>query len=183
MYKKAQSLVKNNEYEQAIALLETKSLVKQTQGQSALLLAGLYLQMGQAHQAQTYLQDVLKNGSKAKDGLTALLGQAFFEQGKYQDAVDALMQRAPNLSEYPTFYSLLARSYMRLGDPESAVQILQQIVGQFPNEAAYWLTLALAYQQSDNIESAIVSYRRAVDLNENNPQIILFVNQQLKGLQ
>ena len=183
LYKKAEALADAHEYAQAIAILEEKDTSRQTQGQSALLLGRLYLQANNPQLAQTYLQSQLQNPGYKIDGLTALLGQAYFTQGKYQAAIDTLMQRAPRLSKYPTYYSLLARSYMRIGDPSSAVQILQQLVAEFPNSSAYWLTLALAYQQSNDVESAIVSYRRAVDLNEDNPQVLLFVNKQLSGLQ
>ncbi len=183
-YQQALNFTQLTQYDKAIPLLvNNDKLIIETQGLSALLLAKIYIMTNQYNLAD----DVLEHSTQLNAGsgveIVALRAQSKFMQQQYQQVVNLLAPQSPDLSSFPGYYALLAAAYMRLDQPSNAVSIFQQIVAKFPTSANYWLGLALAYQKSGDVNSALIAYRRAAQLSESNPQVLLFINQQLHTLQ
>ncbi len=183
-YQQALNFTQLTQYDKAIPLLvNNDKLIVETQGLSALLLAKIYIMTTQYDLANDVLERSVQLNAGSSVEVAALRAQAMFMQQQYQQAVNLLAAQSPELSSFPGYYALLAAAYMRLDQPGNAVSIFQQIVAKFPTSADYWLGLAVAYQKSGDVNSALIAYRRAAQLNENDPQVLLFINQQLQVLQ
>lgn len=183
-YQKALSFMQMNQYDKALPLLvDNDDLLMKTQGLSALLLARIYLTTGQFALADEVLDHAIMLHVGSDMELLGLRAQALFMQHQYQEAVDLLSTQSPDLTASPGYYSLLADAYMHLEQPDNAASIFQQIVARFPDSPEYWLGLAVAYQKTGDATGAIVAYRRAAQLSQNDPQVTLFINQQLQALQ
>lgn len=184
IYQKALGFMQANQYDKALSLLvDNDDLLLKTQGLSSLLLARIYLTTSQYELADQVLDHALMLHVGAEIDLLALRAQALFMQTKYQETINLLSTQSPDLSTSPEYYALLADAYMHLHQANNAVSIFQQIVARFPNSPKYWLGLAVAYQKTGDASSAIVAYRRAAQLSTDNPQVTLFINQQLQVLQ
>ena len=113
----------------------------------------------------------------------SLKAQSLFMQQRYQEAVELLSSQSPDLSAFPEYYALLADAYMHADQASNAAAIFQQIIARFPTSSDYWLGLAVAQQKAGEVSSALVAYRRAAQLSQDDPQVTLFINQQLQALQ
>ena len=183
-YQKALGFMQVNQYNKALALLvDNDDLLLKTQGLSALLLARIYLTTGQYELADQVLDHALMLHVGSDMDLLGLRAQALFMQMKYQETIDLLSSQSPDLSTSPGYYALLADTYMHLDQASNAVSVFQQIVARFPNSPDYWLGLAVAYQKTGDASSALVAYRRAAQLSPDDPQVTLFINQQIQVLQ
>ncbi len=183
-YQQALNFTQLTQYDKAIPLLvNNDKLIIETQGLSALLLAKIYIMTSQYNLADDVLEHSTQLNAGSSVEVVALRAQSKFMQQQYQQAVNILAPQSPDLSSFPGYYALLAAAYMRLDQPSNAVSIFQQIVAKFPTSPNYWLGLALAYQKSGDVNSALIAYRRAAQLSESNPQVLLFINQQLRTLQ
>ena len=184
IYQKALGFMQINQYDKALALLvNNDNLMLTTQGLSALLLARIYLATGEYELADHVLDRALLLHAGSEMDLLALRAQALFMQRKYQESIDLLASQSPDLGTSPGYYALLADAYMHLDQASNAVSVFQQIVARFPDSPDYWLGLAVAYQKTGDAPSAMVAYRRAAQLSPNDPQVTLFINQQLQALQ
>lgn len=184
IYQKALGFMQVNQYDKALLLLENNNdLLLKTQGLSALLLARIYLATGSYELADQVLDNALTLHVGSEMDLLALRAQALFMQKKYQETVELLSSQSPDLSSFPGYYALLADAYMHLDQANNAVSVFQQIVARFPNSPDYWLGLAVAYEKTGDAASAMVAYRRAAQLSPDDPQVTLFINQQLQALQ
>lgn len=183
-YQKALTLVHAKQYNQALPLLvDDDELLIKTEGLSALLLARIYLATAQYDLVSNVIDHALMLHVGSEVDLLSLKAQALFMQKRYQEVVDVLSIQSPDLAVLPEYYTLLANAYMQLNQPNNAVSVFQQIVAHFPNSAHYWLGLAVAYQKTGDANSALVAYRRAAQLSSNDPQVMLFINQQIESLQ
>lgn len=182
-YQQAKAMIDCLDYQGAIELLRNKGLAIETQGDSAVLLATLYLQCHQLTEASAYLSEVMTYHTAAQIKLVGLLGETYFRQGDYQSVISLLSQRSPSLSEYPSYYTLLAQAHLNVGEPQAALEILQQVVAIYPSNGSYWVALAFAYQKAGDHDSAVVAYNKAAELTDDNPQALLFIHQQLRFLQ
>jgi len=183
-YQKALGFVQLNQYDKALPLLKNNDeLLLKTQGMSGLLLARIYLMTGQFNLAEDVADNALMLHAGSDMQLLSLKAQALFMQKRYQEAIELLSSQSPDLSTFPEYYSLLADAYMHIGQARNAVSIFQQIVSRFPDSADYWLGLAVAYQKTGEGSSALVAYRRAAQLSRDDPQVSLFISQQLNILQ
>ena len=182
-YQQAKAMIEKLDYAGAIKLLDNQTLAIDTKGESAVLLGDLYLQQNKLEEAKSYLAGAILYHTAAQVKLISLLGETYFRQADYQSAIALLNQASPPLSEYPSYYTLLARAYLSANEPQAALEILQQVVAIFPSNGSYWVALGLSYQKAGDSDSAVVAYNKAAELNDDNPQALLFINQQLRFLQ
>lgn len=184
VYQHAWQLVNEKKYNQALGLLiENDPVLFKTKGLSALLAARVYLTLGKYALAEETLEHALAVHAGAELALLELKAQVYFMQQRYTEALAILSLNSPSLSDYPEYYALLANVYLSIEQPANAASVFQQIVAKFPNSAAYWLGLALAYQKLGEVDSALVAYRRAAQMSQEDPQVSLFIQQQLEILQ
>lgn len=183
-YQKALGFMQNQQYNKALALLvENDALLFKTQGLSALLMTHIYLTTGEYALAEEAIEHALLLHPGSELALLELKAQTCFMQQRYSEALTILSANSPSLVENPEYYALLANVYIQLEQPANAISVFEQIVAQFPSSAEYWLGLAVAYQKAGEVDSALVAYRRASQLSQDDPQVSLFINQQLERLQ
>lgn len=183
-YQKALSFMQADQYDKALELVQNNDeLLFKTQGLSGLLLARIYLTIEKYDLADEAVEHAMMLHAGSAIELLSLKAQALFMQKRYQEAIELLSSQSPDLSTFPEYYALLADAYMHVDQASNAVSIFQQIVARFPNSAEYWLGLAVACQKSGEASSAVVAYRRAAQLSQEDPQVSLFINQQLSVLQ
>ncbi len=184
IYQQALHFTQKKQYNRALTLLENNDdLLLKTDGLSALLLARIYLITGEYILANDALDRALMMRVGSETDLIELKAQALFMQHKYQETVDLLSSQSPDLSTAPEYYALLANAYMHLNQPKNASSVFEQIVARFPESANYWLGLAVAYHKMGDATSALVAYHRAAQLSSDDPQVVLFINQQIEALQ
>lgn len=178
-YQQALNDIKAHQYPEATVLLNNNKLIQETQGQSAIALAKVYLKMGNVNRAEEVVRNALTYNTLAQDDLDGLLGQILFEQKRYEEAIHILKQHSPSITEHPGYYGLLARAYLKVNNPKPAINLFQQLVTSESNEVAWWLGLALALQEDGQYEQSVLAYQRAAKMQNNDPQVQLFIQKEL----
>lgn len=86
------------------------------------------------------------------------LGQSFYEQEKYQEAIDAF-ESALNLQpNWALVYSKLGQIYLQVGKTDQAIQSFQESIRLEPNSDIFHANLAIAYLINSDLESAQKEY-------------------------
>jgi WD40 repeat protein len=86
------------------------------------------------------------------------LGQSFYEQGKYQEAIDAFENALDLKSDWALVYSKLGQTYLLAGETNQAIQSFQESIRLEPNSDIFHANLAIAYLINNDLESAQKEY-------------------------
>ncbi len=86
------------------------------------------------------------------------LGQSFYEQGKYQEAIDAFENALDLQPDWALVYSKLGQIYLQAGETDQAIQFFQESICLEPNSDIFHANLAIAYLINNDLESAQKEY-------------------------
>jgi predicted Zn-dependent protease len=179
-YKQALAYIDQHDYQQAMVLLRNDQLIRVTQGQSAIALAKIYLMNNNNLRAEEVVRNALRYHTFAQNDLNGLLGQIYFNQQRYSEAIGVLKKNSPPMNGYMGYYALLARSYLKVNNPTPAANLFKQLIEKQPDHSSWWLGLALSYQEAGAYSQAAEAYHHASKLNTDDPQIKLFIEKELK---
>ena len=72
-------------------------------------------------------------------------GKSFYEQGKYQEAIDAFQQAIKLQPDWAEVYSKLGQAYLQQENPDQAIQSFQKAIHLEPGNDIYHVNLILAF--------------------------------------
>ena len=85
-------------------------------------------------------------------------GQSFYDQGKYQEAINALENALKLQPDWALAHSKLGQAYLQVGKTDQAIQSFQESIRLEPNSDIFHANLALAFLINDDLESAKKEY-------------------------
>ncbi len=163
-YQEALYLIKNEEYEEALLVLE-----RIANAESPSLRALVYFQIG-------YCNDSMNNYKKAIEAYERSisfnpedatvynnLGDSYMKLGLYEKAIDAYKEAINIKPDYPLASNNLGQVYNELGLYEKAIESFRQAVQVFDAYILAHHNLGIAYEEMGLYQEAIESYNHAVN--------------------
>jgi len=93
------------------------------------------------------------------------LGVACVEQGRYQEALEALQAaHSRDLDHEPTLYNI-GHTYLQLGEPEQAIPWLERALRREPKKPATLHQLGLACERLGRRDEAVAWWQRALKID------------------
>lgn len=93
------------------------------------------------------------------------LGRAYYNQGKYEDAVDAYKQAIRIYPYDERLYGDLGITYQRLGKYQEAVDAFKQAIKNKPDYSEAYFSIGTVYVLLDRYQEAVDSYKQAIRIN------------------
>jgi tetratricopeptide (TPR) repeat protein len=167
MIKKADMLLANRKYRQALELLETVELYDRRDVDLYILKTDAYLALDQQAKAVELLEAALQlfEGEERLDLLFELADvyDDYEEFDKVFDCLKLILEEEPNNEE--ALYKICFWTDFT-GRNEESIQLHQKIIDEFPYNEIAWFNLAAAYQGLKLYEKAIDAYQYAVVIDE-----------------
>jgi tetratricopeptide (TPR) repeat protein len=90
-----------------------------------------------------------------------LLGSRYYQQGKYEDAIQAFRNATEYGPEDPKITLSLARCELKLDDPDQAIKLTDKILLKNPDYVEAWMVQAEAHRKKRNLQGAIAALEAA----------------------
>ena len=167
MIKKADLLLANRKYQDALNILETAELYDSNDVNLYILKTDAYLALDQQAKAVTLLEDALQlfQGEERLDLLFELADvyDDYEEFDKVFDCLKLILEEEPNNEE--ALYKICFWTDFT-GRNEESIHLHQQIIEDFPYSELAWFNMAAAYQGLKLYEKSIDAYKYAVAIDE-----------------
>jgi len=167
MIKKADMLLANRKYHQALEVLETAELYDSTDVNLFILKTDVYLALDQQAKAVELLEAALQmfTGEERLDLLFELADvyDDYEEFDKVFDCLQLILEEDPNNEE--ALYKICFWTDFT-GRNEESIKLHQKIIDEFPYNEIAWFNLAAAYQGIKLYEKSIDAYKYAVAIDE-----------------
>lgn len=122
------------------------------------------------------LEHVLERAPQNSNALS-LLGQLYFEQGRYAEAAPLLEQALRENPRDPDGWCQAAAAYIEAGDPEQAVEVTEEALLLFPGHLRVLRTSALSLSRSYRHEEAVLRFEEALAIaHEDTPDDITLIS-------
>lgn len=122
---------------------------------------GYNMELGDWHIVERKAKRMIVANPDRAEGHFAL-GVACAEQGRYQEALDALLSADSRDPEYqPTLFNV-GHAYLELGQPEQALAWLERALRHAPTQTATLHLLGLACEKIGRRDEAVAWWRRAL---------------------
>lgn len=163
-YKEALCLIKNEEYEEAMSILE-----RIVNTDSSSLKALVYSQIGYCNDSMGNYKKAIEAYEQAinfnPDDATIYnnLGDAFEKLGLYDKAINAYKEAINIKPNYPLACNNLGQVYSELGLYDEAIELFKNAVQVFGAYVLAHHNLGIAYEEIGLYQEAIDSYKHAVD--------------------
>jgi len=165
--KKADILLANRQYNEALNILEQAALLDSTDINLYILKTDAYLALDQQDKAVIILQEALSlfEGEERIELLFELADvyDDYEEFEKVFDCLKMILEDDPNNEE--ALYKICFWTDFT-GRNEESIRLHQQIINGFPYNELAWFNLAAAYQGLKLYEKAIDAYQYAVTIDE-----------------
>jgi tetratricopeptide (TPR) repeat protein len=167
MIKKADMLLANRKYQQALDLLERAELYDSQDLDLYILKTDAYLALDQQSKAVELLESALEmfQGEERLDLLFELADvyDDYEEFDKVFDCLKLILEEEPNNEE--ALYKICFWTDFT-GRNEESIKLHQKIIDEFPYNEIAWFNLAAAYQGLKLYEKAIDAYQYAIVIDE-----------------
>src|SRR5436190_3510071 len=167
LIKKADILLTNRQYKQALEILEQASLFDSMDINLYILKTDAYLAIDQQEKAVTLLEEALDlfEGEEKIDLLFELADvyDDYEEFDKVFECLKIILGQDPNNEE--ALYKICFWTDFT-GRNEESIKLHQKIIDEFPYNELAWFNLAAAYQGLKLYEKAIDSYLYAITIDE-----------------
>jgi len=167
MIKKADLLLANRKYQDALNILETAELFDSNDVNLYILKTDAYLALDQQAKAVTLLEEALQlfQGEERLDLLFELADvyDDYEEFDKVFDCLKLILEEEPNNEE--ALYKICFWTDFT-GRNEESIHLHQQIIEDFPYSELAWFNMAAAYQGLKLYEKSIDAYKYAVAIDE-----------------
>ena len=111
--------------------------------------------------ASRYFQAALKANPSADDAKYNL-GEALFQSGDYENALQSLLQVSPDGQKQSSFLGLLGDVYARLNRYDDASLCLQEAITTAPDNDQYYASLAVVQLRAGHVEGADQTVRNGL---------------------
>ncbi len=168
-YNKGIALKALRQYDDAIKTFEEAINLKNDFAPAYNAIAGIYLSQGNYDKAIENYTKALEYDKKfdaaVKGIVEALIGKStvLLQAGKFQEALDLLMQSTTYRQDYPKVYVMLAIIYNKLSQHDKAIESAKKAIELSPkstNADAYF-ELGVAYKKLGQIEEARKAFLEA----------------------
>lgn len=167
MIKKADLLLANRKYQEALSILETAELFDSNDVNLYILKTDAYLALDQQVKAVELLEAALQlfQGEERLDLLFELADvyDDYEEFDKVFDCLKLILEEEPNNEE--ALYKICFWTDFT-GRNEESIRLHQQIIDDFPYNELAWFNMAAAYQGLKLYEKSIDAYQYAVAIDE-----------------
>ncbi len=167
MIKKADLLLANRKYQEALSILETAELFDSNDVNLYILKTDAYLALDQQAKAVELLEAALQlfQGEERLDLLFELADvyDDYEEFDKVFDCLKLILEEEPNNEE--ALYKICFWTDFT-GRNEESIRLHQQIIDDFPYNELAWFNMAAAYQGLKLYEKSIDAYQYAVAIDE-----------------
>jgi tetratricopeptide (TPR) repeat protein len=167
MIKKADLLLANRKYQEALSILETAELFDSNDVNLYILKTDAYLALDQQSKAVELLEAALQlfQGEERLDLLFELADvyDDYEEFDKVFDCLKLILEEEPNNEE--ALYKICFWTDFT-GRNEESIRLHQQIIDDFPYNELAWFNMAAAYQGLKLYEKSIDAYQYAVAIDE-----------------
>lgn len=190
-----------NEYRKAVGLLQQGRMARameilaqalQQDGSHAAArhtLVGLLVETKRFDEAEQRLQEGLKvdAGIDAnRPGLTMMLARLQVERGDTHAGLETLQRGLPdvqeNTAEYADYQAFLAALLQREGRHGEAIDHYLQALSKTPRAGKWLLGIGISLQAENRMRDAQDAFARAKASNTLSPELLAFVEQQLKQI-
>lgn len=145
-------------------------------------LISIYLDSARYDLAEKLIHEAQSTFGDTPD-LRTYQAQLLFDQGHESEALNILLERTPNVHEYPGYYALLAGLYLKKGEYGSAERYYQQLLAVDASRSLWWFGLAEAYYGQQRYQEAKYAYQQALNYNNCPPSVRIYIFDQLKQLE
>jgi tetratricopeptide (TPR) repeat protein len=153
--------------EEAINAFKQAINLKQDFAPAYNAIAGIYLVQGDYDNAIENYKKALEYDKKldaaVKGIVEALIGKSNFliQAGKFQEALDLLVQATSYRQDYPKVYVMLAIVYNKLSQHDKAVESAKKAIELNPKSADAYFELGVAYKKLGQVEEAKKAFLEA----------------------
>jgi tetratricopeptide (TPR) repeat protein len=167
LIKKADLLVANRRYHEALKILNHAELLDSNDVNLYILKTDVYLALDQQEKAVLLLENALQlfDGQERIELLFELADvyDDYEEFDKIFDCLKLILEQEPNNEE--ALYKICFWTDFT-GRNEESIQLHQRIIDEFPYSELAWFNLAAAYQGIKLYEKAVDAYKYAVVIDE-----------------
>lgn len=129
--------------------------------------------------AERSLQDGLRL-NPGQTGLAMIMARLQVEQGNTQSALKTLQRSLPFAAEQPDYQAFLAALLQREGRNKEAVEHYVQALRKVPGSGVWLMGMGISLQAENHQAEAQEAFLRAKASNSLSPELLAFVEQQLK---
>ncbi|MEO6145602.1 MAG: tetratricopeptide repeat protein [Sulfuriferula sp.] len=142
-------------------------------------LVGLLVAAKRYGDAERSLQDGLKL-NPGQTGLAMIMARLQVEQGNTQNALKTLQRSLPFAAEQPDYQAFLAALLQREGRNKEAVEHYVLALRKVPGSGVWLMGMGISLQAENHQAEAQEAFLRAKASNSLSPELLAFVEQQLK---
>ena len=144
-------LVKSNDIDNAVLILEKFVSFSDFWGESYDALLNIYLDRGEYQKAEKLIYD---NKRLNVFFMAEKVARIFDARNDFSGAIQLLSNHSPNIKQYPEYYSLQAALYYKVGEYQKAIDVYQKLLAYDYKNSRYWLGLAVALDMIDKHKAA-----------------------------
>jgi len=144
-------------------------------------LLGLYVERGRREDAEQLLEDRLRLDRKHA-GFAMALARLQLEHDANGDALITLQRSLAYGEASPDYQVMLANSLGRVGRHKEAAERFEMAAGLAPRNPLWLMGFGVELRADGRPEQARAAFRRARELGGLTPQLVAFVDQQLREL-
>ena len=178
-YGKAISLLQQGRTTEAIELLGNVLQFDPGNTAARQTLVGLLVAGKRYGEAERSLRDGLKL-NPGQTGLAMIMARLQVEQGDTQSALKTLQHSLPYAAELPDYQAFLAALLQREGRNKEAIEHYLLALRKVPGSGVWLMGLGISLQAENRQTEAQEAFLRAKASNTLSPDLLAFVEQQLK---
>ncbi len=178
-YGKAVSLMQQGRTSEAIESLGNVLQFDPGNTAARQTLVGLLVAAKRYGDAERSLQDGLKL-NPGQTGLAMIMARLQVEQGNTQNALKTLQRSLPFAAEQPDYQAFLAALLQREGRNKEAVEHYLLALRKVPGSGVWLMGMGISLQAENHQAEAQEAFLRAKASNSLSPELLAFVEQQLK---
>lgn len=178
-YRKALALAQQNRINEAIDSF-TQALTLDPHHHSArLTLVGILIDNKRMTEAERRLQEGLQLNVDQAD-LAMILARVQVERNAVTEAIATLERSLPYATEQADYQAFLAALLQRAGRQKAAIEHYVIALKKMPQSGLWWMGLGISLQADNQPDRAREAFNRAKLSNNLSPDLLTFINQQLK---
>lgn len=172
LYVDAVRLVEAEDNEKAIKKLETSLELYERFSLAHSMLGDIYYDMRDYNKSARYYEKATRlNPWSFRDYFS--LGEVYYVMKEPQKAANAYVNACEIKPDHLQAHINAAKSYYEIKDIDSAMQYIEQAENIYPGVSEVQKILGDIFEFQKNHEQAIRAYKRALEIDSNNPDIML----------
>jgi MSHA biogenesis protein MshN len=181
-FRSAYQLMRQGRNTEALAGYEAALQLDAGHEQARQSLVTLLLEKKRIADAETVLQEGLKNNPQQVN-FAMLLARLQVERNALQMALETLLRTLPYAEKQPNYLSFVAALMQRQNRHKEAIDYYQKALQLKPNLGVWLMGLGISLRVEQRKEEARDAFKQALETNTLSAELHSYVTQQLKELQ